>query len=459
VTLRALHQRSRIPDRPSVRIRRGLDLRLAGEPDRDRVEPGPPVATVAVLGADAPGVRPALEVKVGARVRLGQTLFVDRRRPTIHFASPGAGVVETIEHGPRRRLEAVVIRLEGDDEERFDPVPDADPDGERVRAAMLASGLWTALRTRPFSRIPDADASPRALFVTAMESEPLAPDPVPVIAARAEDFRRGVAALATLTEGPVFVCIGPEAELPSVEGPRVRPVRFAGPHPAGLPGTHIHELAPAATDRVAWHVGYPDVLALGAQLATGRLSTERIVALAGPAVTRPRVVRTRLGASTEDLMRGGLRDGPVRVVSGSALSGRRAAGWGAHVGRRHTQVCAFEESAARARVGWLVPGRDGHARRVPGLGRARPWRATTALGGRPGAFFPLERMERVFPLAIPLAPLLRALLVGDVETARELGCLELDEEDLALAAFLCPAKLDYGALLRFALDEIEKEEP
>jgi Na+-transporting NADH:ubiquinone oxidoreductase subunit A len=459
VTLRALHERGRIPDRPSVRIRRGLDLRLAGEPDRDRVEPGPPVSRVAVLGADAPGVRPALEVEIGARVRLGQTLFTDRRHPPIRFTSPGAGVVEAIERGPRRRLEAVVVRLEGDEEERFEPVADADLDGARVRAAMQASGLWTALRTRPFSRIPDPDASPRALFVTALASEPLAPDPAPVITERAEDFRRGVAALATLTEGPVFVCSRPGAALPATEGGRVRRAEFAGPHPAGLPGTHIHHLAPAAADRVAWHVGHADVLALGALLATGRLSTERVVALAGPAVARPRLVRTRLGASTEDLLRDALHDGTVRVISGSVLSGRRASGWAAYLGRGHAQVCAVEESPARSRTGWVVPGWGGRARRVPGvLGRARPWRATTALGGRRGTFFPLERMERAFPLAIPLAPLLRALLVGDVETAREIGCLELDEEDLALASFLCPAKLEYGALLRAALDEIEKIE-
>lgn len=460
MTSRAPHEQGRIPDRPSVRIRRGLDLRLEGAAEPGPVEPGPPVRTVAVLGADAPGVRPALQVEVGARVRLGQPLFVDRRRPDVRFTSPGAGVVETVQRGPRRRLEAVVVRLEGDEQERFEPVRDADLTGARVRAAMQASGLWTGLRTRPFSRIPDPDASPRALFVTALASEPLAPDPVPVIAERAEDFRRGVAALATLTEGPVFVCARPGAALPETEGARVRRAEFAGPHPAGLPGTHIHHLAPAGPDRVAWHVGPADVLALGSLLATGRLSTERVVALAGPAVTRPRLVRTRAGASTEDLTRDALRGSQVRVISGSVLSGRRAAGWGAHLGQRHTLVCAIEESAARSRFGWLVPGWGGRARRVPGaFGRAKPWRATTALAGRRGAFLPLERMDRAFPLAIPLAPLLRALLVGDVETARELGCLELDEEDLALASFLCPAKIEYGALLRSALDEIERQEP
>jgi Na+-transporting NADH:ubiquinone oxidoreductase subunit A len=164
-----------------------------------------------------------------------------------------------------------------------------------------------------------------------------------------------------------------------------------------------------------------------------------------------------MGASTEDLLRGALGPEPCRVVAGSLLSGRHALGAGAYLGRLDTQVCALPEDAAGRAPGWLVPGRGGRARRVAGwLGRGRAGRVTTCLGGRRSAFFPLERMERVFPLALPLAPLLRALLVGDLDGAQALGCLELAEEDLALASFLCPAKLEYGALLRAALDEIEK---
>lgn len=438
-----------------LQVRRGLDLPVDGRPESEGPEAGPAISTVALLGADAPGVRPALRVEPGERVGLGQTLFVDRRRPAVRFTAPGAGVVEAIVRGARRRFEALVIRLEGDAEERFDALEPGAASGARIRETMLASGWWTTLRTRPFSRIPDPEATPHALFVTALESDPLAPGAERIVADHAADFARGLEALCKLTEGTLYLCTGPGAALPLPDLERVRLVEFAGPHPAGLPGTHIHRLAQATVGRVAWHVGYADVITLGGLLATGRMPTARVVSLAGPAVARPRLLRTRIGASTEDLVRRALGDESCRVISGSIWSGRQAVGPGAHLGRLHTQVCAIPERAAPGSPGWWVPGRGGRARRVA-AGRSGPGRITTALGGRRAAFFPLERMERVFPFDIPLAPLLRALLVGDVEAVEALGGLELAEEDLALASFLCPAKLDYGVLLRAALDEIGK---
>jgi Na+-transporting NADH:ubiquinone oxidoreductase subunit A len=449
------HAGSRPPSR--FRLRRGLDLRLDGAPEAGRIGSGPPVASVALLGDDAPGVRPELRVAAGDRVRLGQTLWVDRRRPAVRFTAPGAGRVTGIERGPRRRLDAVVIALEGDDEERFDPVAPgglASLPRERLEALLLDSGLWTTLRTRPFSRIPDPGSAPRSLFVTAMESEPLAPPAERVIADHTETFAHGVAALARLVDGPVHVCARPDAGLPLPDVEGVALAEFEGPHPVGLPGTHIHFLDPVGPDRSVWHVGWADVIAIGSLLATGRVPTERVVALTGPSVVRPRLVRTRAGASTEDLVRGELREGPCRVLSGSVLAGRWATGWAAFLGRRHTQVCALPEGAGPA-PGWLAPGRRGTARRVLALGVHRGW--TTSLGGRRGAFFPLERVERVVPLELMTLPLLRALVVGDVDAALELGALELAEEDLALATLLCPGKLEYGLLLRNVLDELERQ--
>lgn len=440
-----------------LRVRRGLDLPLEGAPEAT-VHDGPPVSAVAVLGDDAPGVRAELRVEPGERVRLGQTLFVDRHRPAVRFVSPGAGVVGSIARGARRRLEAVIVHLEGDEEERFDVPsdPDAPSSGDAVRALLLASGLWTALRTRPFSRIPDPEASPHALFVTAMETDPLAPPAEACIRPRADDFARGLAALATLTEGPVYVCARPDAGLPPPAAPRVRAVGVEGPHPAGLPGTHVHLLAPASAERPSWHVAWPEVLALGRLLATGRLPVERVIALAGPSLAHPRLLRTRLGASTEDLLVGELRDGAQRVVSGPVLSGRQAADQGAFLGRLHTQLAVLPRFRP-GRRSWLLPGRRGRARAVPGAGRRAGF--DVSLRGRRGAFYPLERLERVWPFDLPLAPLLRALVTGDVEGARELGVLELAEEDLALVTFLCPGKIEYGLLLRSMLDEIERQGP
>lgn len=413
-----------------IRIARGLDIRLPGAPRQVLREAGK-VRTVAVSGHDFPGVRPDLRVAVGDRVRAGQAVFVDRRRPEIVFAAPGGGVVTAIERGLRRSLDSLVIRLDDGEAERFD-VPPA-PQREDLRLLLLASGLWPSFLTRPFGRIPDPGATPDAIFVTAVDTNPLAADPRVATGLHPDDFRRGLAALPLLTDGPVYLCRGAGPDLaPGVGG--VTEVPVSGPHPAGLAGTHIHHLAPVGNGRSVWQISYQDVIAAGHLLATGTVPTARIVALAGAGVREPALVRLPAGASLDEALEGQLAEGAVRVLSGSLLSGREAG----FLGRYHNQVTVIARRQPRA----------------PGLAAS----LRLFLSGMPdAAIIPREAFERVMPLDILPVPLLRALSVGDVETARDLGCLELLEEDLALLSHVCTTGTDYGALLRDALDQIEAE--
>jgi Na+-transporting NADH:ubiquinone oxidoreductase subunit A len=292
------------------------------------------------------------------------------------------------------------------------------------------------------------------LFVTAVDTEPLCPDPRVVIAADPAAFDAGLTALTRLVSAPVFLCRGPGAALPTSDPTRVTVATFHGPHPAGLVGTHAHFLMPVNAARSIWHVGYQEVMAIGRTLIGGRPSMERVVALAGPLVRRPRLVRTRVGAAMDDLLRGNLADVVCRVLSGSVLSGRIAAGAVAFLGAAHRQVCVLAEvQTDEARGGrwsrpWSVYG--------------APWRSpapratTTARRGEPEPMVPVDTFDRVMPLDLLATPLLRALLVGDVERAEALGCLELEEEDLALCTLLCPSRIEYGSLLRRTLGEIER---
>jgi Na+-transporting NADH:ubiquinone oxidoreductase subunit A len=439
-----------------ISLRRGLDLPIPGRPSQ-AVEDAPPVGSVALLGDDHPGLRCELRVVEGERVALGQTLFVDRRRPALRFVSPAAGTVASVRRGEARQLVAVVVEPAGEDCVELpvlSPGEVRDLGREATTERLLASGAWVALRTRPFGRIPDPGSRPAAIFVRAIETDPLAADPSPRLRARGEDLGLALCALAQLTEGEVFLCTGsdPPPELP--DHPRIRAVRFAGPHPAGLVGTHIHRLCPVDAHRRVWYLGYQDAIAIGAQLRSGRVDAERIVALGGPRARRPRLLQTRLGASSEDLVRGELLPGECRLVSGSLLSGRRAVHPAAFLGRYHEQLCALPQggSGGSQRVGWLVPRRGG-ARRIPPWRRLPDW--TAELHGPRRALLPLDGFERVVPLRLPVGLLLRALAAGDVESAQRYGALELEEEDLALCSYLCPAKLEYGPLLRRALGEIE----
>jgi len=448
------------------RVLKGLDLPLAGVPEQV-IEPAAPAAAVALLAEDYVGLKPIFRVAEGDEVSLGQLLFEDRANPGVRFTAPAAGRIAALNRGERRAFVSLVIALEPHDPDEpavpFESYRRTSPetlDRAEIVALLVESGLWTALRVRPFSRVPPPDSAPAALFVTAMDSRPHAPSVDLVLAGQEEDFGLGLACLARLSPGPTYLCCAENSRVAEAAVPGVTVARFAGPHPAGNAGTHIHILHPADLDRRVWHIGYQDVIAVGRLVRTGLLDTRRVVALGGPSVTRPRLLATRVGAATDGLIAGEIEPG-CRVVSGSVLDGRTAMGpVTGYLGRYHLQVAALPEPEGRELFGWIRPGGDKFSIwRVVQSAFQKPaaLRLTTATHGGKRAMVPIGSFERVMPLDLLPTFLLRALLMGDIERAVELGCVELDEEDLALCTFVCPGKAEYGPLLRRALERIEKE--
>lgn len=443
-----------------INIKRGLDLPVAGAPAQ-RIEAARPVRSVAVIGFDYPTMKPTMSVQVGDRVKLGQLLFSDKKSPGVNFTAPGAGVVSAIHRGEKRVLQSVVIDLEGDDELTFAAYSSAQLDGlasEQVRENLQQSGLWTALRTRPYSKVPAVDAVPNSIFVTAIDTHPLAADPALIIAERADAFEAGLKVLARLAK--VFLCKAPSAVLPGEGLANVQVEAFSGPHPAGLAGTHIHFLDPVSASKSVWSIGYQDVIAIGVLFTSGRLSVERVVALAGPVVSAPRLLRTRLGANLDELTAGELQPGGNRVVSGSLLGGRTAHGAFAYLGRYHQQVSCLREGKEREMLHYLRAGADKHSILniyISKLMAGKKFAFSTSTNGSPRAMVPVGNYEEVMPLDVLPTQLLRSLIVGDTEMAQKLGCLELDEEDLALCSYVCAGKYEYGPILRDNLTRIEKE--
>ena len=448
-----------------IRTTKGLNIPIAGEPEQS-VHPGHAVQHLALCGSDYLGLKPRLLVSVGDRVGLGQPLFIDKRDPKVQYCSPGQGTVTAINRGARRVLESVVVRLEdsGKDDGCFEPVSDAQIGGldrDQVAARLQQSGLWTAFRTRPFSRVPSSDSSPCSIFVTAIDTRPFSADPALVAREDLAAFVSGLRVLPLLTAGAVYLCTGPGWDLETPEIQRLQTVEFSGPHPAGLPGTHIHHLDPVGADKVAWHIAYQDVIAIGKLFTSGSIHTRRIVALGGDCLVKPRLIKTRLGASIDELIDGETRcRDACRVISGSVLDGRSASGGLAYLGRYHDQVAVIREGGDRHLFGWvgLFPRRYTAAlARLPGFGQNRKQSFSTSQNGRFTGMIPIRIFEKVMPLDILPASLFRALMVKDTDQAQALGCLELDEEDLALSSFVCPAKNDYGKALRINLEQIERE--
>lgn len=444
------------------RITKGLSVPIAGEPDQTVVE-GPAVTRVAVVGDDYIGMKPTMLVNVDDVVKLGQPLFTDKKTEGVTFTAPAAGKVVEINRGARRAFQSLVIEVSGDDAETFEALGQQDLETvsrEAVTDVLVKSGLWTTLRTRPFSRVPQIGSVPSSIFVQAIDTNPLAVDPAPVIAARERDFQIGLLGLARLTDGDVNVCRSPAKPLAGEDHNQIKPREFEGPHPAGLPGTHINRVEPCGPNKVVWTINYQDVLAMGHLLATGQICTERIVSIAGPAITTPKIIRTRIGASIEELLDGGLTTDNSRVVSGSILSGRKAEGPFGYLGRYHLQVSALVEGNQRDFLGWVSPGNDKFSiRRVftSAFDSARRFAFDTSTNGSKRAMVPIGMYEQVMPLDVIATPLLKALITGDTEQAQALGCLELDEEDLALCTYVCPGKYEYGPILRECLTQIEKE--
>lgn len=443
-----------------IRIKRGLDLPMVGAPER-QIDAGRPVRSVAVIGFDYNGMKPTMQVQEGDRVKLGQVLFSDKKTPGVLFTAPGAGVVKAINRGERRVLQSVVIELDGDEQVTFASYAADKLAGladEQVRDNLQQSGLWTALRTRPYSKNPAIDATPHSIFVTAMDTHPLAADPAIVIAEYPDDFSHGLTVLSRLAK--VFLCKAEGVTLPGENLDKVHAESFAGPHPAGLPGTHIHFLDPVSVTKTVWQIGYQDVIAIGKLFTSGQLWVERVISLAGPVVKQPRLVRTRLGANVADLVNNELQDGTNRVVSGSVLGGRTARGSCNFLGRYHNQLSCLAEETKREVLHYLRVGTNKFSILnifASKLFANKTFAFTTTTNGGERAMIPVGSYEKVVPMDILPTQLLRALLVGDTDVAQKLGCLELDEEDLALCTFACPGKYEYGPVLRDNLTRIEQE--
>ncbi len=466
------------------KIEKGLDLPIPGKPIQV-VRGTSPCSRVAVMADDFPGMKARMRVQEGDTVKRGQVLFEDRKMPGVLHTAPGAGRVIGIHRGEKRALQSVVIDL-SDGERRGEPGPDefasfesytgVAPESltpEQIRALLVESGLWTAIRERPFSKVPSPDGKAEAMFITAMDTHPHAPLPEVVLENQMDDFVSGTRLLSRLVEGPTYLCVSEHSEIGDRAPDGVRVERFSGPHPAGTVGVHIHLLRPVNRERRVWHIGYQDVASVGRLFATGRLDVSRIIAISGPDVEDPRLERTRMGARVSEIVGADIarivessiestgKKKEIRAISGSVLSGKRSFGEAFdYMGRYDRQISLLEEDHENVFMGWLSPGFDLFSVTriyLSSIFKPKRYRFTTSTNGSPRAMVPIGVYEKVMPMDIMATYLLRSLIVGDIERAEQLGVLELDEEDVSLCTYVCPGKTNYGPILRKNLETIEKE--
>ena len=443
------------------KIKQGLDVPIHGALENPSVVDGPAVDRVALLPQESWGIKVQMLAQEGDKVQAGTPLFRDRRDMDVVFTAPIAGTLEAIHRGARRAVQSVVIKVDGSGEAvSFDKVDPKTTDRETMVKALCASGLWPNLRQRPFNKVAHSSETPRSIFVTAMDTNPLAPDPLALLAGREEDFRWGLAALCKLSGGATFLCTKQGQDWSAFLADGVTHETFAGRHPAGNAGVHINALDPVGPERMVWHVDYQGVAEIGSFLRNGQVPSERIVAVVGPAAQKTALVKTLRGASTESF-REFAPAGSTRHVSGSLLGGATAdpgtdTGF---LGRFSHQLTLVDDAPEREFVGWTKPIGSRWSLSNAYLAKflKKKFRVDTDMNGGERAIVPIGNYEKVMPMDILATQMIKALASDDLEGAEKLGVLELAEEDIALCQYVCASKIDITDMLRAMLTRIEKE--
>jgi len=441
-------------------LKKGLNIPVLGIPEQI-IQGEKKPKSVAVLGPDYIGLKPKMLVSVGDKVKRGSPLFCHKDYPEISYVSPCKGKVKVINRGDKRVLLSVVIDVESISDKGINITKTHSNEKSQeqfVKKCLFDSGLWTSFLTRPYSKVPTSDSLPSSIFITAMDTEPLCPDAELIINHDLKAFNEGVKKISLLTKGKVFICTKNNSQLKFND---FDTYEFAGPHPAGLAGTHMHFLDAPSAIKTVWSIGYQDVIAIGKLFLTGFIDVSRIVSIAGPHALKPRLVKTVLGASLDDILEGEYNNAEgCRVISGSILSGFHATNELAYLGKYSRQITIIKEDLEKHFFGWIKPQPNKFSVMpvlLSAFGFFKLFNLTSNLNGGRRAMVPTGVFETLMPQDFLPTQMLRALLVMDTDVAQSLGALELDEEDLALCTFACPAKYEYGSALRDSLQKIEKE--
>lgn len=445
----------------TIRLKKGLDIPLDGRAEKTLTVVADP-EMYGVKPIDFPGLTPRLDVSSGDSVKAGSVLFHDKLRPEILFTSPVSGTVISVERGERRKILEVVIRKNGNDRVEFGKADPSALTSGRIMEMLLKSGLWPAIRQRPYHVIAKPGDKPKAVFISGFDTAPLAPDYNFIMENTPFSlFYTGIEAVKKLTEAKIHLVLnGNERVSPAfTECPGVDITFFSGPHPAGNVGVHIHHLDPLNKGETVWFINLQDVIAIGRLFTEGIYSPWRIVALTGPGVTNPRYYKMLSGSAVTNMLSDNIKEGSMRFISGNVLTGTKISGTG-YLGFYDSQVTVIREGDHFEFLGWAVPGRRKYSFYRTFLSSIMPpssYKIDTNLNGGERAFVVTGQYEKVVPMDIYPMQLFKAIMAEDIDLMENLGIYEIAEEDVALCEFICPSKTEIQAIVRKGLDLMIKE--
>lgn len=445
-----------------IRLKKGLDIPLAGAAPAKIAETVAP-DLVAIKPTDFRALVPKLSVKEGDSVKAGDVLFVDKMRPEVRFCSPCSGVVSQVVRGDKRKLLAVVVKADKDQQSvKYDAVDLGKLDKQATTAALLERGLWPMIKQRPYGIVANPEDTPKSIFVSAMNTAPLAPEADFIMEGQLENLQAGVDALGRLTKGGVHFSLAAASEAGSAMHNLKGVIfhTFDGPHPAGNVGVQINHISPINKGEVVWTVDLVSLAAMGRCLRTGEYDMTRLVAVTGPAAKTPAYVKGVQGMSLASIA-GYVADGIVRYVSGNVLTGTNV-GPDGFLGYFDNQVTLLEEGDYYELLGWIKPFRlkkfsYSHLYWSWLAAKKKTYNLDTNTNGGPRAFVVSDVYGKVLPMDILPVYLLKACLAKDIEKMENLGIYEVIEEDLALCEYVCPSKIEIQQILSDGIDLMLKE--
>lgn len=445
----------------SVKLKKGFDIRIEGV--AEKVIAGSVDSDLyGVKPIDFPGLIPKLNLKPGAVVSAGTTLFHDKLRPAVKFSSPVSGKVLSVERGERRKILEIVIEKAGEDHIDFGKADPSRLERENIIERLLTAGVWPVIRQRPYHIVANPGDLPKAIFISGFDSSPLAPDNNFIIRnLNASFFRTGISAISKLTHGKTNLVLQGNGERDHVLG-NVKGVEisyFSGPHPSGNVGVHIHHLDPINKGEVVWFVGLQDILTIGRLFEEGIYKPEKIVAFTGSEVVHPQYYTMTSGGSITPMVLNNISNTNVRYISGNVLTGTKIKANG-YLGYYDSQVTVIPEGNYFEFFGWALPGIKKYSFTKTFLSSLLPkknFRLDTNIHGGERAFVVTGEYEKVVPMDIYPMQLFKAILAEDIDMMENLGIYEVAEEDFALCEFICPSKIEIQAIVRKGLDLMIKE--
>lgn len=449
----------------SIKLRKGLDIRLIGEAKAVKSTlPFP--KSVSIKPSDFHGMTPKMVVKEGGKVNAGSTLFFDKYNESVKYASPVSGTVTAVVRGAKRRILEVVVEADG--QQSYEEVSIgklSEMSSEQVKETLLSSGLWPMINQRPIDVVANQKNAPKAIFVSAFSSAPLAPDYNFMLQGMEEEFQLGLDALKKLTSGKVHLTVSGKSSaadmFKNAKGVQINTI--TGKHPAGNVGTQIHHIDPINKGEFVWTVNAQDVAIIGRYFKTGKYDLSRVIALTGSEINEPQYFETIAGACVSDLLEGRIKTDNVRVICGNVLTGDKVDQNG-HLGFYHNEVTVIPEGDQMkfvATKGWMGPGFDkfSNSRTYPTwlMPKSKKFRLDTNTNGEERAFVVTGELERVFPFDILPMQLVKAAITDDIDGMENLGIYEVAPEDFALCEYVCTSKINIQDEIRQGLDLIASE--